>query len=270
MFSAFWRYLRAFGYMFTGRFNKMSDALAENEHVMAATYDESINKSKSRYHTAKTALAELIGIEKELQIGITEHETKITNLTSLRSGAQIKMQNTIDAMRTAGKIREEIMVTKEFLSAKEAFDSAAMKLDAENAALDKKKNKLVERRASIAQRKVDLQKIERTAQDLEAEKQEALADVATAKQEQAANALNNPMSTDTTNADLERVRKARNRVVAMGEISSELAGTSVSSNDEELLTLAAQSNASKQLDGLLNWGDDNKKETLAPATLPEN
>ena len=269
MFSALWRYMRAFGYMITGRFNKASESLAENEYVMAATYDASISKSKSRYQTTKTALAELISLEKEIVATMKGDGEKLERHQAIKFGAQASMQQIIDKLRAAGKSKEDIMADPAFIESKGSFESASTKLEEAQKSYDKKEEVLKTRRAAIAKQKTALQSMQRTAQDLEAEKQEALADVAVARQQEAVNNVLNGMSVDTTDQELEKTRKARNRVVARADISSEIAGVDANSTDEKFIAMASQSKASKELDSLLNWGEE-KKEELAPATIPEN
>lgn len=264
------RLLRAiWGFCF-GWMGSTSQSLEENKHVMAATYDNAIESRKTRYETVKSAVAELMGVCQERTLQVKELGKRITTLTGIKEGAQAAMQKRVDTLRGAGKSKDEILGDTEFLKHKAAFEDASSTLTEVKARFDEKDGDLKAKEKQIAQFKAELQQMQRQNDSLREEKQEALADVAIAQQQEAINATLNGIPQDTADQDLQKARDARKRVSNRAKISAELAGNDAKNAESEYLQYAEKNKANKELDSLLNWGDETKKEeTLTPAKLPE-
>ena len=65
MFSAIWRYFRAFGYLITGRIDAARMALSANPYVVQATYDNIIAEKRKRIQQYKEAVAGMIAQEEK-------------------------------------------------------------------------------------------------------------------------------------------------------------------------------------------------------------
>jgi phage shock protein A len=100
------------------------------------------------------------------------------------------------------------------------------------------------------------------------EREEALADVAIARSMEAIDSQLAGLTMDSSDEELKEAREARNRAKTRAEIKSELAGNDASLAENEYIQLAAESEASSQLDNMLNWGESDQEE-LSPAKLPE-
>jgi chromosome segregation ATPase len=263
------RYLRALWYCITGRFAEARKALQENKYVMTATYDRAIDKSKDRFETVKNAVAELINIEQTRVGEIKDIGSNLERLTKVKTGAQMAMQKRIDELKGQGKSKEEILADPTFIKHKGAYEDASSTLAESQKRYDEKEADLKERRKQIAVYKTELQGMQRSTQALEQEKNEAVADVAIAQQQEAINSTLAGLATDTTDKDLADAREARKRSQARAKITSELAGNDAKHAENEYLAFADQKAANTELDKLLNWGDEKPKEELAPAKLPE-
>jgi chromosome segregation ATPase len=267
---AMFRLMRALWNLCFGWMGNTSQGIEENKHVMAATYDNAIQSRKARYDTVKNAVAELMGVCQDRTLQVKELGKKISTLTSIKEGAQAAMQKRVDALRAVGKSKEEIFGDTEFIKHKAAYEDASSTLSEVKARFDEKDSDLKTKEKQIAQFKAELQQMQRQNDSLREEKQEALADVAIAQQQEAINATLNGIPQDTADNDLQKAREARKRVSNRAHISAELAGNDAKHAESEYLQYAEKSKSNKELDSLLNWGDEPKKEgDLTPAKLPE-
>jgi phage shock protein A len=157
----------------------------------------------------------------------------------------------------------------EFVKHSAAFKDASSTLAQLEARIEEKEADLANRQKQIATFKAELQQMQRSQQRLKEEKSEALADVAVAQQMESINNVLAGISEDSTDKDLEAARKARERAKASAEIASELTGNDARAAESEYLTMAAGSQADAELDGLLNWGDEESDAKIANAKLPE-
>jgi DNA-directed RNA polymerase specialized sigma24 family protein len=264
------RYIRAFFSMIAGWFGSKSSSLEENKHVMAATYDNAIAQGRNRFETVKNAVAELIGVEQELTIKVKNIGAKIETKNKIKTGAQTAMQQRLDTLRKKSMSKEEILADVEFIKHKTAYDDASAELVKLKTEFDDKDETLRKRKQQIATYKAELQTMQRQNDSLKDEKQEAIADVAIAQQSEALNAVLAGIPQNTTDQDLDRAREARKRVVNRSNVTAELVGNDAKKADNEYLAMANQSQSTAELDKLLDWGDEPKKEeTLNPAKLPE-
>lgn len=266
-----WRWFRAVLSTVSGWVGAKTDKIYENKHAMGQVYDNAIDKGKARVKTVTDAVAELMGVEKTLVADCTKLGDQMNQLTKIKNGAQTAMQRRLDALKAQGKDKEQILADGEFIRHKKAFEDASTDLADAKKRFDEKDADRQAKRRAIDTYKAELQSMERANQKLKDEKQSAVADVAIAQQADAINNALRGISDDTADAELEKARKARDRVVNRAEIGTELAGNRASAAGSEYLDLANAAAANTELDGLLNWGDEKKADEapLAPAKLPD-
>ena len=262
------RYVRALWYFVTGRFSAASDALRANKYVMKATYEAAIKKSDDRFATVKDAVAELITIEESRKAEIKDIGSKVERLTKVKQGAAAAMQARIDLLLKVGHAKQQVEQDADFLKHKSAYIDVSSTLDEMVKRMDEKETDLKERQKQINQFKIELQQMQRTNRSLEEEKNEAIADVAIAQQQEQINSVLNGISADSVDKDLESARKARQTAKAKAKITTELAGNEVRHAESEYLKYAENSATNTDLDKLLNWGEE-PKTTLDPAKIPE-
>ena len=261
------RYFRALWYMITGRFAAAAEALQSNKHVMSATYDKAIEKGADRFTTVKNAVAELMGIEQTRVQEIKDLTDRAGKQAKIQAGAKVAMQKRINELRSQGKSKEECQLDAEFIKHSSAYKDASSTHAEIEARIGEKEADLAERKGQIAKFKAELQQMQRDQQELKEEKHEALADVAVAQQMDAINSTLAGIAEDTTDKDLQAARDARKRAKAKAEITSELTGNDARVAESEYLTMAAGSEADAELDGLLDWGDE--ESSKEDAKLPE-
>ncbi len=265
------RYLKALFYMCTGRLEKARKALMENEHVMAATYDAAIAKTQNSFQTTRAAVAEMVSIEQAKMVQLKGLGEKTERLMLVKNGAQIAMQKRIDVLRSQGKSKDDIVKDAEFIKHQAAYNDASSTLAEVESSYTSVEKEVNERRAMLATYKAQLQKMQRADETLKTEKEEALADVAIARQSEAVDAQLAGLSLASIDKDLKDAREARNRAKARASVTSELAGNDAKIAEDEYVKFSSQTATANQLDGLLNWGDEKTeaKEDLQPAKLPE-
>lgn len=266
----FFRYLRAIFNGVAGWFGSKTDSLQENKNVMSATYDAAISNRNARLETVKNAVAELLGVEQERKNQIKELGARIEKLKQIKNGTQTAMQRRLDELKATGKTKEQIIADPEFAKHNAAFTDANNTLAEVQSRFDEKDADLKQKQALISQYKNELQKMQRANENLKNEKNEAIADVAIAQQQESINATLAGIPQDVADQDLEKARTARNRVVNRAKVTSELTGNDAKNDENEYLKMAENSKSAKELDSLLNWGDDKKEADLSPAKLPEN
>jgi hypothetical protein len=264
------RYFRAMINWVKGWFGAGADSLAENQHVMGATYDAAIKKRDARFGIVKNAVAELLGIEQDRKVQLKELGARIEKLKTVKLGAQTAMQKRIDALKGT-KTKQEMLADPEFIKHKAAYDDASSTLTEVQERFDEKDADLKTKQKKIAEYKAELQGMQRANEALREEKQEAIADVGIAKQDEAINSLLNGIPQDTADADLQKAREARKRVVNRAAVTSEIAGNDAKHAENEYLAMAAQAQSTNELDKLLDFGDGPEKteDAAAPAKLPE-
>lgn len=264
------RLIRAFINWLKGILGGASERMAENKHVMAATYDTAIDKQGQRFQTVRNAVAELISIEQTRVREIQGLSEDIERISRIRTAAQAAMQNRIDTLKKQGQSKDQILADSEFIKHKTAYEDASSTFEEKSERVREKEAELAERRQSIATFKAELQDMQRKANKLKEEKNEALADVAIAQQADAITSVLAGLSNDSTDQDLAAARAARQRATSRAKVTAELAGNDAKLAENEYLAMANKLDANKELDSLLNWGDEetSKQEELDDAKLP--
>ena len=265
------RLMRAMIRYWGGWADSWADAWATNKHVMAATYDAAIAKSGDRFNTVRNAVAQLMTIEQTRLEEIKTLHDRADKHERIKVGAQAAMQKRIDALKNSGQTKEQIQTDGEFIKHSGNYKDAVSTLAEINKQIADKEADLKDRKMQIADYKLELQQMQKNHEKLASEKTEAIADVAIAQQADQINNVLSGIAADTTDKDLEKVREQRKAAKQRGKINAELKHNDASLAENEYLQLAESSAADKTLDSLLDWGDDDKKDTqLADAKLPEN
>ena len=264
------RYFRAIWYFCTGRFSAAADAWNGNKYVMAATYDTAISKGQERFSTVRDAVAKLMGISNGRVEEIKSLNTQQERLVRVKAGALAAMQKCINDLRTGGVSQQDIEKNPDFNKHKNAYKDASSTLEQVEARIKEKEADLEERKKQIETYKLELQQMQRQQEALVEEKHEAIADVAISQQQQSISDVLNGIAESTIDKDLASVREARKQANEKAKISAELAGNNAKLAENEYLNLATSSQADKELDGLLNWGDEKSEKTpLADAKVSE-
>ncbi|MCE2653579.1 MAG: hypothetical protein LW650_08800, partial [Planctomycetaceae bacterium] len=102
MFSAIGRYLRAFGYLITGRIDAARKELSTNPYVVQATYDKIVQEKTIRIAQYKDAVAALIAQEEKKKNRIRELTSDVNRLEQLKQGAAAKAKAMVEQLKARG------------------------------------------------------------------------------------------------------------------------------------------------------------------------
>ncbi len=263
-------YIRAWINWFTGWFSSKTQSLQANKHVMAATYDKSIKKTKEREKTVMEQVAEMTVLRDTRVEEVLEQEKKLAIIQRNTNGAKIAMQERVNELRAQGVSREKIEQDGEFLKRQTAYVDGKKDLTATEAKIKEKKENLALREKQLVAYQKELIDMRGGSQSLEEEKVEAIADVTIAASEEAIEKSLSGLSEDTVDKDLEGVRKARKLANAKTSLSSTLRGSEKASTQGAYADYADQAEARQELDDLIDWGEDAKTtEEMSPAKIPD-
>lgn len=264
------KWLRALGFLITGRFKKAYQALMENEYVMEATFDNSIEATADRIRKMQDATAGLIRIKEGKVVEANAKNEQFKTLMKAKQGALDMAKARAAKLTSQGKTPEEVKADAEYLRCFNGYtlaDTDAKKLESAIQFLEKD---IEERNNFINQKKLDLTNAKKRYDDLKNEKHEAIADLLSAKEEEEFAKMQAGLSEDTTDKDLAAVREARTNAKLRAKGYSELAGTDHKTNVDDFVQAANKASSASEFDSLIGLESKPSQEnSLKAAKLPE-
>jgi phage shock protein A len=263
IFRAIGRFFRTIGYLLTGRINISSDALSSNSAVIGATYDKVVTDKRNRLNQYKNAVGGLIAnqetkIEKLKGLG-----AEVEKLEKLKAGALAKGQQ---VAKSLDNDPEKVKVNPDYLKCTAAYRDFTSTLAEKNKRIAELESDLKTLSGSIADHKVQIDGLLRDLENVKSEKNETLAEVIGAQEQQKINDMFSGLSEDKTSQDLERMREMRTKAKASARMSSELAGMNNAKNENEFLAFAETAQADTEFDKLI--GLTKESEPTAPVSEP--
>jgi len=277
MFRAIGRWLKALGYLLTGRIDSARRALDTNPHVVRAKYDEIIRDKISRIQQYKQAVAGLIAQQENKMAKVKGLTDDMKKLERLKAGALAKAKQSVEALKKAGKSTDEVQSDADYMKCQSAFSDFT-------STLVEKQDRITELEADIQnygkridEHKVQLQHLLRDIENIKVEAADAVADVITAKQEKEIGDTLAGIAQDGTAGELQRLRQLRQEMKAEAKISKELSGIESQAQEAEFLEYARSSSADSEFDALVGLAsehdapatEDAPKEAEGGAKLPE-
>jgi phage shock protein A len=246
MFKAIGRWIKAIGYLITGRIDEARRAIDSDPAVVRAKFEEIIEEKKKKIRQYKQAVAGLITQQEKKLSKVRELTEEVNKLEKLKAGALAKAKKAVE-----GKSPEEAKKDETYQKCLAAYNDF-------NSTLNEKKKRIADLeediegyQKTISQHKIQLEHLVRDLEKLKGELADTVADVVAAKQEkEIADALSG-IAEDTTDAELEKLRNLREEIKAEAKISKELAGTDTKVQEAEFLAFAEESEVSSEFDELL-------------------
>ena len=264
MFGAIWRYVRALGYLVTGRIDAARKVLDTNPHVVRATYDSIVREKKERVNQYKEAVATLIA-QKEKKVQKVQNLTdEVQKLERLKTGALAKAKQRVAELQAAGKSMDEIQQDGDYLKCQAAFQDFRTTLSEKQDRIAELENEIEAGTARVGEHKVQLQHLLREIDKIKEEAADTVADMITAKEERDVADLLTGLSEDRASAELSRMRDLRQEVKAEAQISKELAGTDTRAQEAEFLDYARSHEARDEFAALVGLAE--QQETARPET----
>ena len=261
MFRAIGRWLKAIGYLLTGRIDAARRTLDTNPHVVKAKYDDIIRDKVSRIQQYKQAVAGLIAQQENKVEKVKALTKEVERLENLKAGALAKAKQAVTRLQKEGKLKADVQQDPVYKKCLSAFNDFSSTLNEKQERIAELERDVDSYRGRIGDHKVQLQGLLREIENLKSEAADAVADMITSKQEKEISDTIAGIAEDGTAAELQRMRQLRQEVKAEAKISKELSGTEAKAQEAEFLEYARSSAGNSEFDALIGLGGEKEKAT---------
>ncbi len=277
MFKAIGRWLKALGYLLTGRIDAARRSLDTNPHVVRAKYDEIIREKISRIQQYKQAVAGLIAQQENKMAKVKSLTEDIKKLERLKAGALAKAKQSVAELKKAGKSQAEIQGNADYMKCQSAYSDFTSTLTEKQDRIAELETDITDYGKRIDEHKVQLQHLLRDIENIKVEAADAVADVITAKQEKDISDALSGIAEDGTAEELQRMRQLRQELKAEAKISKELSGIESQAQEAEFLEYARSSSADSEFGSLVGLAaetdaaaaEEKPREAEGGTRLPE-
>jgi hypothetical protein len=251
MFGAIMRWVKAVGYLLTGRIDAARRTLDTNPHVVRAKYDEIIREKTGRIQMYKQAVAGLIAQQEDKMAKVKMLTEDVGRLERLKAGALAKAKQTVEGLQKAGKSQADIQGDADYVKCQGAYNDFSSTLAEKHARIAELEKDIEDYGRRIGDHKIQLQHLLRDIENIKVEAADAVADVITSTQEKEIGDMLSGIAQDGTSEELQRLRQTRQELKAEAKISKELGGMDARSQEAEFLEYARKNSASSEFDSLV-------------------
>jgi len=270
MFRAIGRWLRALGYLVTGRIDQARKTLLTNPNVIRATYDQVITEKKRRIHQYKDAVAAMIGQEEKKKGTLKSLTEEIGHLERMKAGAAAMAKKIV--AKYPGDV-EAVKGDPEYARCQTAFRDFSTTLTEKEQRITELETDIEALAKNIGDHKIQIQGLLRDLDSVKEEKHDAVADVISAREEQQIADVVAGISEDRTSQELSELRDVRREMKAKARMSREMAGLDTKRDEEEFLAYASEHAASDEFDALIGLAQQPEQEqgdSPEAAKIPED
>ena len=271
MFKAIGRYMRAIGYLFTGRIDDARRALSTNPAVVKATYDRVIEEKTKRIHQYKEAVGAMIAQEEKKKATLKRLTEEIEKLRKLRDGAAAMARKLVE--KHNGDV-EAVKNDPEYVKCQAAFKDFSTTLAEKEEHCVELEGDIQEFDTNIKGHKTQLQSLLREIDKVRQEKHETVAEMLTAKEEKEISDMLTGISQDRTHEELQELRELRDQAKATARISREMAGVDTKRSEAEFMEYASQATADTEFDALIGLTrkdtDSGDQDSADRTQIPES
>ncbi len=264
VFGAISRYVRAFGYLITGRIDAARKVLSANPYVIQATYDRVVQEKTARINQYKTAVAQMIAQEEKKLATVRTLSEETKRLEQLKEGAAGKAKSVVDKLKGQGVSMEEIKKDQEYLKCLGAFNDFSTTLKEKYDRIAELEGDIKQLQGNLGNHKVQMQQLLRDLEKLKEEAAATVADVITAKEEEEIANILAGISEDRSSKELQDMRDLRQEQKAKARVSRELAGTDTKRQEAEFLDYANKTASSEEFDKLIGLAAEADKSAAKP------
>jgi chromosome segregation ATPase len=261
MFKALGRLFRAVKYLFTGKVDQAADALSTNPTVISANYDRIVEEKRKRLNQYVDAVGAMIAQEENKKAKLTQLTEEVQKLEKLKAGAAARAKQLVD------KYNGDAIAVKndpEYAKCQAAFKDFSSTLAEKQQRANELEEDMKQLVTNVTNHKNQIQNLMRELEKLKEEKNDAVADILSAKEEKQIADMVNGISNDRTSADLQRLREMRQKASASARVSREMAGLDAKRAETEFLEYAQQATSDDEFDALIGLSKD-QKASEAPA-----
>jgi hypothetical protein len=264
MFGAVGRWIKAIGYLLTGRIDSARKILDQNPHVVRAKFDQIIQDKIGQIHIYKQAVAGLIAQQENKMAKVKTLSDETGNLERLKAGALAKAKQTVDQLTKAGKSKEEVQASEDYKKCLAAYNDFSSTLKEKQDHIAELEKDIAGYAKNIGDHKVQLQQLLRDVDKIKSEAADSIADIITSKQERDLADMVSGIAQDGTAEELQRLRQMRQELKAEARISKEVAGTDTRAQEAEFLDYARKTSASTEFDQLVGLAEKTEAKAAAP------
>lgn len=259
MFKAIGRYLRAFGYLITGRIDSARRTLSANPAVVQATYDRVIEEKTKRIHQYKEAVGAMIAQSEKKKTALKRLSEEIERLTKLRDGAAAMARKVVE--KHNGDI-EAVKKDPDYIKCQAAYKDFNSTLAEKEQHCGELEDDIRAFETNIAGHKTQLTQLLREIDKIRQEKHSTVAEMLTAKEEQEIADMLSGISKDRTHEELQELRDLRDQAKASARVSREMAGVDSQRTEAEFMEYATAAESDSEFDALIGLA---KKESESDA-----
>jgi phage shock protein A len=269
MYGALFRWLKAVGYLLTGRMDAARRLLDTNPHVVRAKFDEIVRDKTARVQQYKQAVAALIAQQESKMAKVKALTEEVRNLENLKTGALAKARQRVARLQGQGRPKEDIQKDEEYMKCLSAYNDFSSTLTEKQARIAELETDIQEYSRRIGEHKVQLQALVREIEKVKAEAADTVADMITTREEKEIADTLSGIAEDGTAKELQRMRELRQEMKAEARISGELAGTDAKAQEAEFLDYARRTTASDEFEALVGLAAKTDAGARGEAAAPE-
>ena len=263
MFGAIGRYLRALGYLLTGRTDAASQSLRGNPYVIQATFDRVIREKTTRIQQYKEAVSAMI-VQQEKKLATLKSLTdEVNRLEQLKQGAAAKAKTTVDRLKGQGATMDTIKHDEDYLKCLAAFNDFSSTLEEKTNRITELEGDVRQLGENISGHKLQLQQLLRDLDGLREEASATVADILTAREEESIANMVAGISDDRFSKELQDMRDLRQQHKARARVTREMAGTDNKRQEAEFLEYARTTVRSDEFDKLIGLAAEADASTAA-------
>ena len=251
MLKAISRWFSAVIAIFNGKVDSASEKLRSDPSAIKAEYTKVIEEKKNRLNTYKEAVGKIIAQKTQKMERLKTLTEEIEKFRKLESGAKAKAQKV-----ASGRIKSEVEADPEYLRCRQAFadfsstrnekESHAEELDVDIKSLDER----------VADHKRNMETLVRELDKIKVEQHDAVAEIISAKEEQAIADTLSGISDDESANSLNNLREIRRNVKGQAEIAKQLSGLDNAKNEAEFLAEMQNSEANSEFDDFIEFKEE--------------
>ena len=261
MFNALGRLFRAVKYLFHGKVDQAADALSTNPTVISANYDRIVEEKRKRLNQYVDAVGAMIAQEENKKAKLTQLTDEVQKLEKLKAGAAARAKQLVDKYHgDANAVKND----PEYAKCQAAFKDFSSTLAEKQQRAAELEEDMKQLASNVTNHKNQIQSLMRELDKLKEEKNDAVADILSAKEEKQIADMVNGISNDKTAAELTRLREMRQKASASARVSREMAGLDAKRAETEFLEYAQQATSDDEFDALIGLSKD-QKASEAPA-----
>ena len=263
MFGAIGRYIRALGYLITGRIDAARKELSRNPYAIRANFDRIIEEKTKRIQQYKEAVAGMIAQQEKKINKVKQLSNDLNKMETLKEGAAAKARSVVEENKAKGLSMEEIKSHEDYMKCLSAFNDFSHTIEEKSGHVSELEGDVTEIGSNIKNHKIQLQELLRDIDKLKDEASATVADMITAKEEESIANIIAGISEDRTSKELQEMRDLRVEGKAKARISREMAGTDTKQQEAEFLEYARANASTDEFDKLIGLADEADTESAS-------